>query len=62
LDTLVNKKSCDLSSLVDKLEEALDFMKQLMAEEPYNPVLDLPVALVAEVAEELLECIGEEPE
>jgi hypothetical protein len=41
--------------LVDKLDEALQFLQQLMADKPYSSTLDLPVALIAEVVAEITE-------
>jgi hypothetical protein len=58
LDQLVDN-GCEPGSLVDKLDEALQFLQQLMAEKPYSATLDLPVALIEEVIEEITEYMEE---
>jgi len=52
LDTLVNN-GCEPSNLIDKLDEALQYLQQLMAEKPYSSTLDLPVALIEEVIDDI---------
>lgn len=58
MDTLVND-GLDPGSLSGKLEEALCFLQQLMAENPHDSSLDLPVALIEEVIDEIYEYLWE---